>query len=734
MGRGLLLGLAVFAASCADDNDPVSRTRTPTAARYAPSEGEIPIPNDLLYANSTDATLNIPIDPTQSTAATFAALNTLDGWSSVAPANVEFSRNLDPATVLPGDTVRMFEVTVSTAGGPVGGPVTAIDRELIAGVDFVAVVANDSNVAIQPLVPLTPSTATDPSVYMIVLTNGIQDTSGIAVGKDTEYLFASQEMAFPDGALLEPLRLLVDAQLTNFATQPNAVRDDVVVSFTFTVQSVGATLGTLSTIAQGNEAAVIAGLCGALGTCDGDTAVDPLSSATLRVTPGAMSIGTASELVGGPAGIAEIFTGVLEAPYYLTQADNTSSQVEGLTNDATPLSASFTPRYDTVAGATDSQLSRLNPLPAVTSSQRMPVLVSVPQGFVGGDNFPIVIFQHGIGGSRTNLLGIAEALAAEGFAAVAIDLPLHGLDETTGMLAGGVPVFAGFTQVTPMGGPADVWERTFGLDLLTESGGTTAPGPDGSADSSGAHFINLVNVAVSRDNIRQGVADLFNLKESLGSLTVMGMDVFDETQVHFIGHSLGGIVGTPFLAVQPGMTAATLGMPGSSIPYLLNGSTFFGPTIQAGLLAAAGLEVGTAEFNQFLAAAQTVIDSADPINYAGTLGAGNLPLFLIEVIGGGAQGGVADIVIPNSVAGAPFAGTEPMISALGLTDIIGTTNEPTGIQGAVRFLEGSHGSLLTPVGSAGDAAAFAEMQSQVRSFHASNGQDVTVTDAALIQQ
>jgi pimeloyl-ACP methyl ester carboxylesterase len=733
MGRGLLLGLAVFAASCADDNDPVSRNRTPTAARYAPSEGDIPIPNDLLYANSTDATLNIPIDPTQSTASTFTALNTLDGWSPVAPANVVFSRPLDPATVLPGDTVRMFEVTVSTADGPVGGPVTAIDRELIAGVDFVAVVSNDSNVAIQPLVPLTPSTASDPSVYMIVLTNGIQDTSGIAVAKDTEYLFASQETAFPDGALLEPLRLLVDAQLTNFATQPNAVRDDVVVSFTYTVQSVGSTLGTLSTIAQGNEAAVIAGLCGALGTCDGDTAVDPLSTAVLQVNAMGMSIGTASELAGGGAGIADMYVGVLESPYYLTQADNPTTEFSGLTNDATPLSASFAPRYDTVTGATDSQLSRLNPLPAVTTSQRMPVLVSVPQGAVPPDGFPIVIFQHGIGGNRTNLLGIAEALAADGLAAVAIDLPLHGVDETTGMLAGGVSVYTGFRQVT-MGTPADVWERTFGMDLLTESGGTTTPGPDGVADSSGAHFINLSNVAVSRDNIRQGVADLFNLKESLGSLTVMGADMFDETEVHFIGHSLGGIVGTPFLAVQPGMTAATLGMPGSSIPYLLNGSTFFGPTIQAGLLAAAGLEVGTADYDQFLAAAQTVIDSADPINYASTLAAGNLPLLLIEVIGGGAQGGVADVVIPNSVAGAPFAGTEPMISALGLIDIVGDTADAGGIQGAVRFIEGSHGSLLTPVGSAGDAAAFAEMQAQVRSFHVSDGQNLDVTDATLIQQ
>ncbi len=734
IGRGLLIGLAIFAASCADDEDPVSQVRTPTTARYAPSAGEIPIPNDLLYSGSLDGTLNIPIEDPTMTSDPFIALNTLDGWSPVAPANVSFSRDLDPATVIPGDTVRMFEVTVSTAAGPVGGPVTAIDRELIAGVDYVAVVANGSDVAIQPLVPLTPSTAADPSVYMIVLTNGIRDTSAVPVSKDAEYLFASQETPFPPAttpATLLQLQALVGAQLTNFATQPNAVRDDVVVSFTYTVQSIGSTLGTISTIAQGNEAAVIAGLCGALGTCDGDTAVDPLSTPMLRVNNAAPALGTASELAGGPVGNALIYVGVLEAPYYLTEADNLTSDFDGLTNDATPLSATWTPRYETAVGATDSQLSRLNPLPAVTSSQRMPVLVSVPDEAPPVGGFPIVIFQHGIGGNRTNLLGIAEALAAESIAAVAIDLPLHGVDATTGMLAGGISIFTGFRQET-MGSPADVWERTFGMDLLTEPlGGAPSAGPDGAADSSGVHFINLSNVAVSRDNIRQGVSDLFNLKESLGSLTVMGNDLFDESDVHFIGHSLGGIVGTPFVALQPGITAATLGMPGSSIPYLLNGSTVFGPVVVAGL-AGAGLTPGTALYDQFLAAAQTIVDSADPINYAGAVAASGTPVLLIEVIGGGPQGGLADLVIPNSVPGAPFAGTEPLIAALGLTDITATATG--GIQGAVRFIEGSHGSLLTPVGTAGDAAAFAEMQSQVRSFHASDGQDVTVTDTAVIMQ
>ncbi|QDV06350.1 hypothetical protein Poly30_18590 [Planctomycetes bacterium Poly30] len=732
IGRGLLIGFGLLAASCADDDNPTSQIRVPTVARFAPSAGEIPFPNDLLYSGSLDGTLNLPVaDPTDPTDP-FIALNTLDGFSPVAPGSVTFTRPLDPATVIPGDTVRMFEVTVSTASSPVGGPVASIDRELVAGVEFAAVVSGGNSIAVLPLAPLTPSTAVSNSVYLVVVTNGVTDSAGVAVSKDTEYLFASEETPF-DPVTTPPqlvqLQGLINSHLANYDAQPNADRDEVVVSYTFTIQSVGTALETISQIAQGNESAVISGLCGQLGTCGGDTADNPFSDAMIRVNMNAMTIGTASELVGGPPGQAEIYVGVFESPYYLTQAENLSLMFNGLTNDTAPLNTPWSSRYAANPVATDNNLSRFNPLPNATSAQRMPLLLSVPTVAMPVNGYPIVIFQHGITSNRTALLGVAESLAAEGFAAVAIDLPLHGVDETTGMLAGGVSIFSGYRQVT-MGSPADAWERTFGMDLATQALGVTTPGPDGEPDSSGTHFINLQNLAVSRDNLQQAVADLMNLKESLGSLTVMGVDMFDETNVHFMGHSLGGIVGTPFLALQSGITAATLGMPGASIPYLLDGSVAFGPVIQGGL-AAAGVTPGTSEYAQFLAAAQTVVDTVDPINHAAGVQASGVQLLLLEIVGGGALGGVSDIVVPNAVAGAPFAGTEPLISALGLNSISATATG--GIYGAVRFNEGSHGSLVTPGASASENAAYAEIQGQIRSFHASNGQDVTVTDGTLIE-
>ncbi|MGV2480389.1 UNVERIFIED_CONTAM: hypothetical protein IGO34_26690, partial [Salmonella enterica subsp. enterica serovar Weltevreden] len=103
----------------------------------------------------------------------------------------------------------------------------------------------------------------------------------------------------------------------------------------------------------------------------------------------------------------------------------------------------------------------------------------------------VVIFQHGITGNRSQMLPLSPALTQAGFAVIAIDLPLHGAAATGSEAALRVP---GTT------------ERTFDLDLVNNT--TSAPGPDGSIDGSGTHFINLASLATSRDNLRQGVSDL----------------------------------------------------------------------------------------------------------------------------------------------------------------------------------------------------------------------------------
>jgi len=263
-------------------------------------------------------------------------------------------------------------------------------------------------------------------------------------------------------------------------------------------------------------------------------------------------------------------------------------------------------------------------------------------------------------------------------------------------------------------------ERTFDLDLQNNE--TGAPGPDGAIDSSGAFFINLQNLLVARDNLRQGQVDLSTLALNVPFMDVDGDSVsdFDGSNINFVGLSLGSIVGTGFLSVEPTVDNAVLSVPGGGIANLLAASPTFGPVIRAGLQDA-GVEPDSPDFFQFLGAAQTVVDSADPINWSAVAAADN-SILLHEVIG--------DQVVPNAVAGAPLSGTEPMIRAMGLETIDSTVQNAAGIRGAVRFIQGSHGSLLDPSAS---PATTAEMQGQAASLIASGGTSVVVNDPSVIQ-
>lgn len=74
------------------------------------------------------------------------------------------------------------------------------------------------------------------------------------------------------------------------------------------------------------------------------------------------------------------------------------------------------------------------------------------------------------------------------------------------------------------------------------------------AAQSGSLFINLSNFANSRDNNRQGTLDLLNLNASISQMDIdgdanNGPDL-DVSRVYFVGHSLGGINGIPFVSIN----------------------------------------------------------------------------------------------------------------------------------------------------------------------------------------
>jgi hypothetical protein len=278
-------------------------------------------------------------------------------------------------------------------------------------------------------------------------------------------------------------------------------------------------------------------------------------------------------------------------------------------------------------------------------------------------------------------------------------------------------------------------ERTFDLDLVTQdpaTGDITAPIPDMITDTSGRHYINLSNLLNTRDNLRQSVSDLFALTRAIGGLNAGGNTFTSE--IYFLGHSLGAIVGVTFTSIETNVHDAVFAFGGGAVAKILDGSAAFGPSIAAGL-AANGIVKGTPDYESFLGAAQTVVDSGDSINYATDLVAKGQGILFFEIAGGPAS--PSDLVVPNRVpdgndsfgtVAAPLAGTEPMLTLMGL-EHRNTSNSAPNQQISVKFNAGSHSSLLDP---SVDLAVTTEMQTQMAGFLASGGFVFNVSNPSVL--
>ncbi|WP_429027854.1 VolA/Pla-1 family phospholipase [Aeromonas veronii] len=444
-----------------------------------------------------------------------------------------------------------------------------------------------------------------------------------------------------------------------------------------------------------------------------------------------------SEVIGGlvgagvdPALLGELIADPSRQSELLTEASKLIGVT--LTSGGKPLDA-------------ERNIGRFNPLPTLSEVQSVPlrIFAAAPLNTITD----VIIYQHGVTSIKENAYALAlgqigaGATASKSVAVVVIDHPLHG-------------------------------ERGYALSGSTDTV-TTSENP--------TPYLNLGYLTVARDNLKQSVADLLGLRLAVGLANAKGLGGQlggAGLKVHFLGHSLGAITGANLLAVANQTTGSAqadalfkfdtggLAMPGGGIAPLLLNSPSFGPTIKMSVLTSGSpaLKAGftayapncktaaaTCFVNEFLPsldaatqagaastlqsytfAAQSVLDSADPIN----LGSGvakSFPLFATEIVGDGALN-LPDQVIPNSIASAPLGGTEPLFRVLGLQELKGSGVLPAGHH-AARFLKGGHSSLLAPDENFDPAGAVTtEIQTQFASFFMSGGAAVKVTDDTLIKQ
>ena len=210
------------------------------------------------------------------------------------------------------------------------------------------------------------------------------------------------------------------------------------------------------------------------------------------------------------------------------------------------------------------------------------------------------------------------------------------------------------------------------------------------------NFFSFNNVATLRENFRQTVADFLQLTKMAQNAHDAGIppfDMIDPQSLVYLGGSLGGIMGTMYMAVQPDVRVGILSVPGGGLTNILDT-----PEIGSFLQPVISLVTGVAQddpyyaqfFHGFLQTGQWGIDPGDPINYApymivpGTQLPGVPPKRILV------QEGFIDTIVGNRA-------TEDLALAMRLPDLNASQGcmNPEGCSGIWRYVMTDYGQNET---------------------------------------
>ncbi|MGR5068977.1 VolA/Pla-1 family phospholipase [Vibrio alfacsensis] len=732
------------------------------------SNADVPVPSYLLM-DSSDGTLGLPTNGDDALTNPAAAMNTMDGWSTSMPIVLNFNGDgFADGLVTSGVSVIKINQRLTDWDGT-SNP---IEKVLTLGTDFV-VQARGNSLYIQFMNSLDES-----GEYIFAATQAISDVNGNPIGTSNSYATGkSNEIIYESGDLasVQAVTKAVEGIFGLASVNPA----DIVYSSWFSTQSVGDTLAAVKGVTATGFATGANTLNAVYKNDESDGAVDLATAYT-------MSLGTTQDFVtaldadedfnkyisdldaaktaikglyAGSAVNVNVTQGVVRLPHYLDKGADWNMQpmvsampslaklsaaladpneqanmVQQLSTgifaddpvDVTKLATDPTEQLKLVGSELflssgtrlDSEriITRYSPVPVVKSLEDVEFLLFTPET---GTPTDVVIYQHGITSAKENAYSFAFNMVKAGVAVIAIDLPIHGtrsLDE----------------------------QRSANADVLA--------------------YLNLSNLAVARDNLRQSVLDVLGLRASLvvsaqaGLLASTPLQAFNPmagSKVKMLGHSLGGIVGTSAVAAANNtlgsptadalytFSGASIQNAGGQIGNLLLGSSNFGPQIKHNLAYVASADYASyadascaelsdkacyeafeqmatedqlralhSGFSSFIYAAQTTLDTVDPFTNASDLmstGSLSTPFFMTEVDG--------DDTVPNNVANAPFAGTEPLAAKLGLTTV---NRSNTAVSPSASFVQfnatATHSTFASPAGTLADFDHHVEMQMENTDF------------------
>ncbi|PSV58458.1 VolA/Pla-1 family phospholipase [Photobacterium sp. GB-3] len=731
-----------------------------------------------LAMDQEDGTLSIESTATDPTDISnpVVAMGATDGWSTSQPILVSFTGN----PLNPDSAAGSFYLIKS--GDPTDTSDSTAPIKLVEGQDYIVQASGDTLTAVL-LKPLNPA-----SNYMFAVTNSLEDDQNNPVGTSGSYATLKSTATPPSPALL-PAQAVTQATEAAFA-QVGVDKDNIIFSSWFTTASVGDVLfaaKSATALAINSKPSDIwkgTAIDSSLDTTVLDASLFNIDPPTTPGTPTPLGKGevftgtihlpyflsndpnkflTTPWQSGLPsiARIQYILTNGTDAEKLAVQTKITELNIDptDFANVATDPAA----QQRVLAALLGSEIilpdgkqldearliTRYSPVPKLRSIASIEYTLVLPSDSTNCPSNSVTIYQHGVTSSKDTLTqsALADTIIGDQCRAIfAINLPLHG-------------------------------DRDIG-------GVTAADNP--------SIYLNLGALTVARDNLRQSTIDVINLKASITRLFSQFSSLTPEqfaalgplarlkptASVNFVGHSLGAMTGINVANVTnrpTGNDAAdqffaidqfALANPGAEIPYLLLNSGEFGNLIKGNILASSnadfknqcgdtpiplcyqGYEAGLISdgsetslatlstiydsFTQFAYAAQTVLDSVDPINHS-LLVPSTASVYLTQVQN--------DQTIPNltppgtTVTGteipvpySPFTGTTPLLKTMQLAPTTASING-TLVRNAVLFNAGSHSSLLDP---SSDTAVTTEMQSEMHSFINGDGKTLTITDTSVL--
>lgn len=651
-GRQLNVLIAVYK----DSAYPIADTRFPhqelailttfkiapavTNVSIDPARGLVPLPMDLLrdpvggkltpLAACTLAGSSLRADGTCPSPAA-AGFLALDGFSTTGAILAPTSELIQAATVTP-TSLLLYDLTDPAHPAKVD-PATLI----LEPCEFTS--ACGSSTALSPVIAIQPAGATsgdptsvfrsrplkDSTDYAVVITTAVHDKAGRSIGRGTVANVLGFTNSITVGghsallgiddataAGLEKMRKQL-VPVFDTLTAAGTDRSKVAIAYTFRTQTI---------LSQANQLAAL-----------------PYS------TPAATASPVSAAVASTPAAaFAKYGVDVPKVP--LDNIDEILETDIVTFNALDPATGAF------IADPTKAVSETIHVLIATPKATNAKVPACIGPLAPFGKCAPLMVFRHGLGRGRADMLAVADTNAEAGMVTVAIDAAKHGdrafcTSGTTGA-ASGCNGGAACTTTLPAGAQGDANPPgTCGAAGFVKSpvsptctGACATAATDGIPAVSG-NFLISANFFRTRDSMRQDLIDESQLIRVLAfappGLPPTGHTVFDHMAargvvinpftIYFSGQSFGAIQGTMDVATNPRISKAVFNAGGGSISDIFTNSPAFTAATDK-LLAGLGIQRGTAAFLQFLVVAKTVIDPADPINYAGHLTANTLPNLL----------------------------------------------------------------------------------------------------------